>query len=52
MEGRIRAGCAYRDGNIIHCEEGGECKVELGEDGPFPVAAQKGKICKIRIVFW
>ena len=43
----MRVGFAYRDGNIDHCEELGECEVELGEYGPFPVTPQKSKVGEI-----
>ena len=47
----IRVGFAYRDGNIVHCEQLGECEVELGEDGPFPVTPQKSKVGEIGFFF-
>lgn len=36
---RIRAWSTHRDVNIIHCEERGECEIELREDSPFPVTS-------------
>lgn len=51
-EGVIRVRSAYRDGNIIHCKQLGECKVELGEDGPFPVTPQKGEVGEISFFLW
>ena len=51
-EGATRVGFAYRDGNIVHCEQLGECEVELGEDCPFPVTPQKGEVGEICLFLW
>ena len=48
----IRVGFTYRDGDTIHCKQLGECEVELGENGPFPVTSQKGEVGEIGLFLW